>query len=109
MMSITEIMKLLPHRYPMLLVDRILELEDGKRLVGLKNVSSQPWSRGIRAVFTASRRSMPMTATAPPASRTGRAGRPVGPAEVADVTGAGLPAGPGPKHRGRRPGVAAVQ
>ena len=41
MLSITEIMKLLPHRYPMLLIDRILEIhEDGKRIVGLKNVSA---------------------------------------------------------------------
>jgi len=40
MLTITEIMKLLPHRYPMLLVDRILEFEDGKRIVGLKNVSA---------------------------------------------------------------------
>lgn len=40
MLTITEIMKLLPHRYPMLLVDRILEYEDGKRIVGLKNVSA---------------------------------------------------------------------
>ncbi|HUP60835.1 MAG TPA: 3-hydroxyacyl-ACP dehydratase FabZ [Thermoanaerobaculia bacterium] len=40
-MSITEIMKLLPHRYPMLLVDRVLEIsEDGKRITGLKNVSA---------------------------------------------------------------------
>jgi len=41
MMTIIEIMKYLPHRYPMLLVDRILEIsEDGKRIVGLKNVSA---------------------------------------------------------------------
>ena len=41
MLDINEIMKLLPHRYPMLLVDRILEIaEDGKRIVGLKNVSA---------------------------------------------------------------------
>ena len=40
-LDINEIMKLLPHRYPMLLVDRILEIaEDGKRIVGLKNVSA---------------------------------------------------------------------
>jgi beta-hydroxyacyl-ACP dehydratase FabZ len=40
-LTINEIMKLLPHRYPMLLVDRILEIaEDGKRIVGLKNVSA---------------------------------------------------------------------
>ena len=40
MMSIVEIMKLLPHRYPMLLLDRVLEMEDGKRIVGLKNVTA---------------------------------------------------------------------
>jgi len=40
MLSINEIMKLLPHRYPMLLVDRILEIESGKRVVGLKNVTA---------------------------------------------------------------------
>jgi beta-hydroxyacyl-ACP dehydratase FabZ len=40
MLSIHEIMKLLPHRYPMLLVDRILEIETGKRVVGLKNVTA---------------------------------------------------------------------
>jgi len=40
MLDINEIMKLLPHRYPMLLVDRILEIESGKRVVGLKNVSA---------------------------------------------------------------------
>jgi beta-hydroxyacyl-ACP dehydratase FabZ len=41
MLDINEIMKLLPHRYPMLLVDRILEIaEDGKRIIGLKNVSA---------------------------------------------------------------------
>ena len=39
-MTIQEIMKLLPHRYPMLLVDRILEMEEGKRIVGLKNVTA---------------------------------------------------------------------
>jgi beta-hydroxyacyl-ACP dehydratase FabZ len=39
-LNIIEIMKLLPHRYPMLLVDRILELDPGKRVVGLKNVTA---------------------------------------------------------------------
>ena len=40
-LDINEIMKLLPHRYPMLLIDRILEIpEGGKRIVGLKNVSA---------------------------------------------------------------------
>lgn len=40
MLTIQEIMKMLPHRYPMLLVDRVLEMEPGKRLVGLKNVTA---------------------------------------------------------------------
>jgi 3-hydroxyacyl-[acyl-carrier-protein] dehydratase len=38
-LDITEIMKLLPHRYPFLMVDRILEVEEGQRIVGLKNVT----------------------------------------------------------------------
>jgi 3-hydroxyacyl-[acyl-carrier-protein] dehydratase len=36
---IGEILKILPHRYPFLLVDRILELEPGQRVVGIKNVT----------------------------------------------------------------------
>jgi len=40
MLTITDIMKILPHRYPMLLVDRVLEIEPGKRIVGIKNVSA---------------------------------------------------------------------
>ncbi len=40
MLTITDIMKLIPHRYPMLLVDRILEYESGKRIRGLKNVTA---------------------------------------------------------------------
>ena len=39
MMDIHEILKKLPHRYPILLVDRVLELEKGKRIKALKNVS----------------------------------------------------------------------
>jgi beta-hydroxyacyl-ACP dehydratase FabZ len=38
-LGITEILKILPHRYPFLLVDRILEIEPGKRIVGIKNVT----------------------------------------------------------------------
>ena len=38
-LSIEEILRVLPHRYPFLLVDRILELEPGRRAVGLKNVT----------------------------------------------------------------------
>lgn len=39
MMDIDEIMKILPHRYPFLLVDRITEIEEGKRVKGYKNVT----------------------------------------------------------------------
>lgn len=47
MLTINEIMKLLPHRYPMLLVDRVLEVEPDKRIVGLKNVTAnEPFFQG---------------------------------------------------------------
>ncbi|HEX7253931.1 MAG TPA: 3-hydroxyacyl-ACP dehydratase FabZ [Thermoanaerobaculia bacterium] len=38
-LGIREILNILPHRYPFLLVDRILEIEKGKRVVGIKNVT----------------------------------------------------------------------
>ncbi len=38
-LEIRDIQKMLPHRYPFLLVDRVLEVEEGVRAVGLKNVS----------------------------------------------------------------------
>ena len=38
-MNIQEVMRHLPHRYPFLLVDRVLECEPGKRIVALKNVT----------------------------------------------------------------------
>ena len=38
-METIEIMKLLPHRYPFLMVDRVVELEPGRRAVGIKNVT----------------------------------------------------------------------
>ena len=34
-----QLLRILPHRYPFLLVDRVLEVEEGKRAVGLKNVT----------------------------------------------------------------------
>jgi len=40
MMDIREILALLPHRFPIILVDRVLEIEAGKRIVALKNVSA---------------------------------------------------------------------
>ena len=38
-MDVRQIMARLPHRYPLLLIDRVLALDPGKRIVGLKNVS----------------------------------------------------------------------
>ena len=38
--GLDEVMRRLPHRYPMLLVDRVLECEAGKRIVALKNVTA---------------------------------------------------------------------
>ncbi len=47
MYTIEQIMKVLPHRYPFLLVDRILEIEENKRIVGLKNVTiNEPFFQG---------------------------------------------------------------
>jgi beta-hydroxyacyl-ACP dehydratase FabZ len=47
MFTIGEIMDLLPHRYPFLLVDRIIEWDPGKTIVGLKNVSiNEPFFTG---------------------------------------------------------------
>ena len=47
MQDIREIMSCVPHRYPFLLVDRILELEPGKRVVAIKNVSiNEPFFQG---------------------------------------------------------------
>jgi beta-hydroxyacyl-ACP dehydratase FabZ len=47
MLNAQEIMKVLPHRYPMLLVDRIIECDDKSRIVGIKNVSAnEPFFQG---------------------------------------------------------------
>jgi beta-hydroxyacyl-ACP dehydratase FabZ len=47
MIGIQEIMETLPHRYPFLLVDRIVEMELGKRIVGIKNVTvNEPFFQG---------------------------------------------------------------
>ena len=46
-MNILEVMKILPQRYPILLIDRVLELEEGKRIVALKNVTiGEPYFQG---------------------------------------------------------------
>lgn len=45
--EIEEIMRYLPHRYPFLLVDRIVEYEENRRMVGIKNVSiNEPFFQG---------------------------------------------------------------
>jgi 3-hydroxyacyl-[acyl-carrier-protein] dehydratase len=45
--DITEVMAMIPHRYPILLVDRLLEYEPGERAVGLKNVTfNEPHFQG---------------------------------------------------------------
>ena len=47
MMDIHQILTKLPHRYPILLVDRVLELEKGKRIKALKNVTiNEPFFMG---------------------------------------------------------------
>jgi 3-hydroxyacyl-[acyl-carrier-protein] dehydratase len=47
MMDIHQILEKLPHRYPILLVDRVLEVEPGKRIKALKNVSiNEPYFAG---------------------------------------------------------------
>ena len=47
MIEIKEIMNILPHAYPFLLVDRIIEVEAGKRIVGIKNVTyNEPFFPG---------------------------------------------------------------
>ncbi len=47
MLTIDEIKKILPHRYPFLLVDKVLEVEDGKKAVGIKNVTvNEPFFQG---------------------------------------------------------------
>ncbi|QJW84322.1 3-hydroxyacyl-ACP dehydratase FabZ [Ramlibacter terrae] len=46
-LDIHQILKLLPHRYPILLVDRVLELDEGKRIKSLKNVTiNEPFFTG---------------------------------------------------------------
>jgi beta-hydroxyacyl-ACP dehydratase FabZ len=47
MMDVRKILDILPHRYPFLLVDRIVEVEGTQRIVGLKNVTiNEPFFQG---------------------------------------------------------------
>ena len=46
-LDIRKILAILPHRYPFLLVDRILSIEEGRRVVGIKNVTfNEPFFQG---------------------------------------------------------------
>lgn len=40
MLDVTQIKEIIPHRYPFLLVDRIIEVQEGERAVGIKNVTA---------------------------------------------------------------------
>ena len=47
MLDVKEIFKHIPHRYPFLLVDRIVEIQGGEKIVGIKNVSiNEPFFEG---------------------------------------------------------------
>lgn len=47
MLDVQKIKEIIPHRYPFLLVDKVTEIEEGKRVVGLKNVSAnEPFFAG---------------------------------------------------------------
>ncbi len=47
MIGVKEIMEIIPHRYPFLLIDKIVEMEMGKRIVGIKNVTmNEPYFQG---------------------------------------------------------------
>ncbi len=47
MMDIKEIMDIIPHRHPFLLIDRVLEIEEGKKITAIKNVTmNEPFFQG---------------------------------------------------------------
>src|SRR5699024_11338168 len=47
MLSAHDIKDIIPHRYPVLLVDKVIEQEEGKRVVGIKNVTiNEPFFQG---------------------------------------------------------------
>jgi len=47
MLYIEELMELLPHRYPFILIDRIIEIEPGKRCTAIKNITiNEPYFQG---------------------------------------------------------------
>lgn len=47
MLDVEQIKAIIPHRYPFLLVDQVIEQEEGKRIVGIKNVTiNEPFFQG---------------------------------------------------------------
>lgn len=47
MMDIKEIMSIIPHRHPFLLIDRVLDMEPGKKIIAIKNVTmNEPFFQG---------------------------------------------------------------
>lgn len=47
MLDVEQIKEIIPHRYPFLLVDKVIEQEEGKRIVGIKNVTiNEPFFAG---------------------------------------------------------------
>ncbi len=42
-LDVRDIQRMIPHRFPMLLIDRVVELEPGRRAVGVKNVTVNEW------------------------------------------------------------------
>ncbi|MEI3611975.1 3-hydroxyacyl-ACP dehydratase FabZ [Pseudogracilibacillus sp. SO30301A] len=47
MLDVQQIKEIIPHRYPFLLVDKVLEMDEGKRVVGVKNVAAnEPFFAG---------------------------------------------------------------
>lgn len=47
MLDVQQIKDIIPHRYPFLLVDKVLEIEEGKRVVAIKNVTAnEPFFQG---------------------------------------------------------------
>lgn len=52
LLNIEKILDILPHRYPFLLVDRVLEMEEGQRIVAIKNVTyNEPFFQGHFPAF----------------------------------------------------------
>ena len=49
--ALPDVLELLPHRYPFLLVDRILSVDPGKRAVGIRQVTADEWHTGQASAY----------------------------------------------------------